>query len=77
MLSIIASSASGEVCACDFVEPIGKSQPTISHHLKVLNKAGLRRRRQTRSLDLVPRLSPGSIDGVISSLSGAIADSPS
>ncbi len=26
---------------CDFVEPLGKSQPTISHHLKILSEAGL------------------------------------
>ena len=31
----------GEVCVCDFVEPLGKSQPTISHHLKILGEAGL------------------------------------
>lgn len=41
VLSIIANSPSGEVCACDFVEPLGKSQPTVSHHLKVLAEAGL------------------------------------
>jgi ArsR family transcriptional regulator len=41
VLSIIANSPSGEVCACDFVEPLGKSQPTVSHHLKVLTEAGL------------------------------------
>lgn len=41
VLSIIAKSPAGEVCACDFVEPLGKSQPTISHHLKVLSEAGL------------------------------------
>jgi ArsR family transcriptional regulator len=29
------------VCACDLVEPVGKSQPTVSHHLKVLADAGL------------------------------------
>lgn len=40
ILSIIAHSPAGEVCACDFVEPLGKSQPTISHHLKVLSAAG-------------------------------------
>ena len=28
-------------CACDLVEPIGKSQPTVSHHLAVLTEAGL------------------------------------
>jgi ArsR family transcriptional regulator len=40
LLSVIASM--GEACAaCDLVEPIGVSQPTISHHLKVLFEAGL------------------------------------
>lgn len=40
LLSLIA--AQGESCAaCDLVEPIGVSQPTISHHLKVLFEAGL------------------------------------
>ncbi len=41
ILSLIAGAPSGEICACDFVEPIGKSQPTVSHHLKVLAEAGL------------------------------------
>lgn len=31
----------GEVCSCDLQEPLGKSQPTISHHTKVLAEAGL------------------------------------
>ena len=33
--------ARGEVCVCDFVEPLAKSQPTVSHHLRVLSEAGL------------------------------------
>lgn len=41
LLSLIATSSAGEVCACDLVEPLGKSQPTVSHHLKVLREAGL------------------------------------
>ena len=41
LLSLIATSAAGEVCACDVVDPLGKSQPTVSHHLKVLREAGL------------------------------------
>lgn len=41
LLSLIATSAEGEVCACDLVAPVGKSQPTVSHHLKVLREAGL------------------------------------
>ena len=41
LLSLLAGSEAGEVCACDFVGPLGKSQPTVSHHLKVLTEAGL------------------------------------
>jgi ArsR family transcriptional regulator len=41
VLSILAAAPNGEVCVCDFVEPLGKSQPTVSHHLKVLGEAGL------------------------------------
>ena len=41
VLSILAASAEGEVCVCDFVEPLAKSQPTVSHHLKILSEAGL------------------------------------
>jgi ArsR family transcriptional regulator len=39
LLSMIASA--GEVCACDLTGPLGKSQPTVSHHTKVLAEAGL------------------------------------
>jgi ArsR family transcriptional regulator len=41
VLSMLADSPSGEVCVCDFVDPLGRSQPTISHHLKILGEAGL------------------------------------
>ncbi len=41
LLSLIATAPEGEACACDLIEPIGKSQPTVSHHLKVLTDAGL------------------------------------
>ena len=41
LLSLLATSADGAVCACDLVGPVGKSQPTVSHHLKVLREAGL------------------------------------
>lgn len=40
MLSVLATLPDGAVCACDLAEPIGRSQPTISHHLKVLKRAG-------------------------------------
>jgi ArsR family transcriptional regulator len=41
LLNLIATADAGEACACDLVEPVGKSQPTVSHHLKVLREAGL------------------------------------
>ncbi|HEX2041340.1 MAG TPA: metalloregulator ArsR/SmtB family transcription factor [Acidimicrobiales bacterium] len=39
LLSLIA--AAGEICSCELLEPLGKSQPTISHHTRVLSEAGL------------------------------------
>jgi len=41
LLSMVAAAAPGEACACDLVEPVGKSQPTVSHHLSLLVEAGL------------------------------------
>ena len=41
LVSLLATAEGGAVCACDLVEPAGKSQPTVSHHLKVLVEAGL------------------------------------
>ena len=41
LLSLISSAPEGEVCGCDLVEPIGRSQPTVSHHLRILHEAGL------------------------------------
>ncbi|HKT58147.1 MAG TPA: metalloregulator ArsR/SmtB family transcription factor [Microbacterium sp.] len=40
LLSIVASSEGREACVCDLTDPIGLSQPTVSHHLKVLTEAG-------------------------------------
>lgn len=41
LVSLLATASGGAVCACDLVEPVGRSQPTVSHHLKVLAEAGL------------------------------------
>jgi ArsR family transcriptional regulator, arsenate/arsenite/antimonite-responsive transcriptional repressor len=41
LLSMLAAAPTGEICVCDFIEPIGKTQGTISHHLKILADAGL------------------------------------
>lgn len=41
LMSLIASHDGGEACVCDLNDAFDLSQPTISHHLKVLNEAGL------------------------------------
>ena len=41
LLSIITSTGARGACVCDLIEPSGRSQPTVSHHLKVLREAGL------------------------------------
>lgn len=41
LLSMIASRAGGEVCVCELTSAFELSQPTISHHLKLLRQAGL------------------------------------
>jgi ArsR family transcriptional regulator len=46
ILSMIAAAPDGEACGCELAEPVGLSQPTISHHLKVLHEAGLLDREQ-------------------------------
>ena len=46
LLSLVARAAGGETCACDLAAPLGKSQPTVSHHLTSLVKAGLLTREQ-------------------------------
>lgn len=46
LLSLIAASDGGEACICDLIEPVGLSQGTVSHHMKLLADAGLVTREQ-------------------------------
>ena len=46
VLSFIASQPTGEACVCHVTEPVGLSQPTVSHHLKVLHGAGILEREK-------------------------------
>jgi ArsR family transcriptional regulator len=63
LLSLLATSGAGAVCVCDLVEPVGKSQPTVSHHLKILREAGLvtSERRGTNNWYAAV---PGALDGL-------------
>ena len=49
LLSLIQAQPDGEACVCHLTEPLGLSQPTVSHHLKVLLQAGLVEREQRGS----------------------------
>ncbi|HEY8028145.1 MAG TPA: metalloregulator ArsR/SmtB family transcription factor [Gaiellaceae bacterium] len=49
LLSLIQAQPDGEACVCHLTAPLGLSQPTISHHLKVLLEAGLVEREQRGS----------------------------
>jgi ArsR family transcriptional regulator len=46
LVSVIAGQPDGEACVCNLTEPVGLSQPTVSHHLKVLHDAGVLDREQ-------------------------------
>ena len=63
LISIVAASEGEEACACDLTEPVGLSQPTVSHHLKILVDAGFFTRTQ-RGTWAYFRLVPGALDSV-------------
>ena len=46
LLSLISATEGGEACICDLTEPVALSQPTVSHHMKLLADAGLVTREQ-------------------------------
>ena len=41
LVSMVAAHEGGEACVCELTEPLGLTQPTVSHHLKVLRQAGV------------------------------------
>ncbi len=63
LISIVAASEGSEACVCDLTEPLGLSQPTVSHHLKVLMDAGYLTRSQ-RGTWAYYKLVPGALDAV-------------
>lgn len=63
LISIVAASTNQEACVCDLIEPIGLSQPTVSHHLKILTDAGFLSRSK-RGTWAFYRLVPGSLDSL-------------
>lgn len=67
LLSLIAAHEGDEACICDLIDPVGLSQPTVSHHMKQLAAAGLVSREQ-RGKWAYYRI----VDDALSSLAAAI-----
>ena len=67
LLSLVAAHAGGEACICDLTEPVRLTQPTVSHHMKILVDAGLLTREQ-RGKWAIYRLVPGAFDAIVTFL---------
>jgi ArsR family transcriptional regulator, arsenate/arsenite/antimonite-responsive transcriptional repressor len=70
LVSLIAAHSDGEACVCDLTSPLGLTQPTVSHHLKVLVDTGLLERQQ-RGKWAYYRLVPGALDALAGTLTRA------
>ena len=66
IVNLLATS-SEPVCVCEFTEPLGLSQPTVSHHLKKLVQAGLLDREQ-RGTWAYYSLRPDALGGLVAAL---------
>jgi ArsR family transcriptional regulator, arsenate/arsenite/antimonite-responsive transcriptional repressor len=70
LLSLVASHADGEACVCDLQDAFDLSQPTISHHLKVLHGAGLLERTK-RGVWVYYRVRADVLAGLAALIGGA------
>jgi ArsR family transcriptional regulator, arsenate/arsenite/antimonite-responsive transcriptional repressor len=68
LVSLIGAREGGEVCVCDLTSAFDLSQPTISHHLKVLREAGLID-SERRGTWVYYRLVPGALERMAAALS--------
>jgi ArsR family transcriptional regulator len=71
LVSMVAAHEGGEACVCDLTEPLGLTQPTISHHLKILLDAGIFT-RDKRGVWAYYALVPGALDALSAVLSTPI-----
>jgi ArsR family transcriptional regulator len=72
LLSLVASHADGEACVCDLQDAFDLSQPTISHHLKVLHEVGLLDRSK-RGVWVYYRVRPTALADLATLLGGVAA----
>src|SRR3954468_4792412 len=72
LLSLVASHADGEACVCDLNDAFDLSQPTISHHLKLLHDAGLLD-REKRGVWVYYRVNASALGDLAALLGGVTA----
>ena len=72
LLSLVASHGDGEACVCDLNDAFDLSQPTISHHLKVLHEVGLLDRSK-RGVWVYYRLNSAALGDLAALLGGVVA----
>ena len=70
LVSMVAAHEGGEACVCELTEPLGLTQPTISHHLKILVDAGIFT-RDKRGVWAYYALVPSALDALAEVLSTA------
>lgn len=75
LISIVAAAPGQEACACDLTAPVGLSQPTVSHHLKVLTDAGFLSRTQ-RGTWAHFAIVPGALESIAGLLTGTLGAAP-
>jgi ArsR family transcriptional regulator len=68
LVSMVAAHEGGEACVCELTVPLGLTQPTISHHLKILVDAGIFA-RDKRGVWAYYSLVPGAMDALSAMLS--------
>jgi ArsR family transcriptional regulator len=68
LVSMVAAHEGAEACVCDLTEPLGLTQPTVSHHLKILVDAGIFT-RDKRGVWAFYRLVPAALDALSAILS--------
>jgi ArsR family transcriptional regulator len=69
LVSLVASHAAGEACVCDLNDAFDLSQPTISHHLKLLHEAGILD-REKRGVWVYYRVNSGALRDLATLLGG-------
>jgi ArsR family transcriptional regulator len=71
LVSMVAAHEGGEACVCDLTEPLGLTQPTVSHHLKILVDAGIFT-RDKRGVWAYYALVPAAMDALSAVLATAL-----